>query len=412
MSKALTIALVVFLGGTLPVSANTLSATPYVDPGIAFELDEVSAPLPGWLVVDTRTCGNNVTLSQASFPVWWIVRWLFSSLASYALGKGLDYAFSRSQMRSSSSRAASHVAYVQSQSGLSYQDRQTLERLERYFRDVERVLVDMRKSEAEMQSDIRHLYEQVAGLDQRIEALEQKLVRLEQEQQRQLRMIVDNTGRIVALERRMDRVEDDVDDLEEAVYPKRNTFPRFKVYLSGALLYATASELDDAAKLGYELLLQYNINSRIGARIGYINSPFVATNAIEATRKNSPIWHNEIVMVGMSVSLLPPAKPVTIHLGASGGLASHQLYYFLPDENEYDLSEGFQIGEKDNLAFALHGDLAVSPLGWWINPFVSASTISFKDEIRTNWQDTEGNPSPVEAGKRISNVSFGLRVRF
>jgi hypothetical protein len=356
--------------------------------------------------------------------VIWVAKAFGSQLVSWAAGKVIDEVVERSGLARLGRAAAHNLMSVSRQQGVSPADRQELRDIAQRFSTISELLsrndLNDRQVRAALQRLSTRFDVEMQAVQRRLASLDQRISALEVEQRRQMKMLIDHQGRIGMLEGqivdhegRLRRIEttqrehgDRILTLEETVFPDRNRFLRHEAYLSGGLLYANAVELGSDAAVGGQLEGQYNFNQHFGIFVGLQLAPLRASDAAGMPSGSAVTWENANAHIGAVAHLLPPGQPISMQIGAGGGIAQTDLVYFAPGADRSNSDAGTSLGQSSNVYMVVRADVGVAPPAFDFEPMLSVGYMTFFEDIAYADDAISSN-----AGQAIWYASVGLRWR-
>lgn len=341
---------------------------------------------------DVRFAGAQI---ETALPAW-ILRAIITGLIEWGVGTALNRARTRGDLLALTRTARDEARRLQSQSIVDGADRQLLGRVDQRLGEVERWLADYSLREEEVRSLIRVLERDLRDLADRLEQFDARLFRLELEQQRQLRMIIDDQGRTLRLEGQVVDLEGQVVTLggrvaalEREVFPDPRRFLRHESYLSFELLYASPGEPSKSGEIGVGVNYQYNITKLLGLSGSGFLLPMYAETIVNPDPAPEPgildlYWTNFAAAGGPVVNVLPAQSAVSLQLGGS-------LVFMLSYLAATGAGEGFWFSEHwerdtrtiPNFGTHLNARLGFAPPAYQVEGVISAGVIDLFKDLHT-----------------------------
>jgi len=411
------------LGDHLVLRAYTIGSSPSTEPQ---SVGSYCSRLSG----STHLPQFNCTWTQEKDrpKLYWVVVQAIIIVGEYVGGKVVDKT-SAGRMLDAAIDNLFGIEVESTRASLSRDVRRirvAFERMQEIF-DNERL--NSRQQRQQIRKSISDLGLRIDTMEQQIKQLNRRIYELEVQQQRQLRRIVDNEGRIVrleneilglngriqsvegrvsAVERRQDRTDRRVQNLEDRVF-----FERAPLYVSGGINYISSMNFTSGQHVGLDFSLQFNPNNHVGVIIGYDYSPMEAPDASRFTDPQgnefalnpgaAVSWQTHYAYAGFNVELLPPYSPISLQAGANGGL----LIGTLEGHTNRDIFFPTGAASFDKVttpAGALRAEFAFGKPIWFIVPYFSGS-------YRVLYQELS-DQQLSNAGKHFWGGSIGLRIRF
>jgi uncharacterized coiled-coil protein SlyX len=372
--------------------------------------------------------------STVGFP--WIAKWFADAVGGWLVGKVLDYGVDRVLLARRGQQAADHVSDLSARRGFSNADIATLREAEARFRTIAGTLARTDLSDDEARRRITALEHNLVGrlaqLSQRLSEFEHRIYTLELQQRRQLRMLVELNGQVIALGDRLydlegrfayltervdsidtqvtnvagqlSRVEQRTDRLEEVVYPDPHRYLRHGTYFSLYGLYADATAMAGDANIGVGLSVQANLTKRIGVFGETAIIPLKATDGLAPD--GSPLeWVIFPVTVGFALNVLPPQSPLSIQLSGGTGISYSSLRYY-PEDYDPDLGNWEDVTDVASLIGTAKIEIGASPVLSDFEPVLTIGYLGFQNAMNYSNGSTSSN-----AGRELLYVSLGGRLR-
>lgn len=357
----------------------------------------------------------------------WVARGAGGALYRWVRGQVLDeaadYAMTRTGVKDALWRAMDNMLGISGDTRVPPEVRAELNQIRGEFAAYHRILADNARSDAETRRQLlglrRDFLTYVQQTNRRLEMLDARISAVEREQRRQLKMIidlqgrvgviegrlVDAEGRITTLEGRMATVEDEVERHRRIIDPDPNRYLRHEAYLSGGLLYANSPALGGEAAVGAELSAQYNFNQYLGVFAGLAYMPLTASDVDSVADGASVTWDNANLHLGATASLLNPRSPLSLQLGAGGGIASSRLMYY-GQGVERTTENGQELGTSSNVYMLVKAEIGVAPPAYTFEPVATVGYMTFMEDVAY-----EGSEVSSNVGRSVWFVSLGVRFR-
>lgn len=339
-------------------------------------------------------------------PYVWIARWVIGEVISYGFGKVLDAALARAGLANRASDAAANLRGMSGNSGLSAAERQELRRLAGQMEGLAALLARNDLNDAQVRRQIQQMQTQLNEMRRRIDALERRITVLEREQRRQMRVLVDHEARIIRLEERVAGQGRRIRRVEDVVFPDSNRFLRHDAYLMAGILYANSAKLGNDAAVGFEAAGQYNFDQFFGVFGGVQLAPLRASDVQGMPVGSSVSWEGLNAHLGAAANLMRPRQPVSLQIGAGGGISQTKLLYFAPGTSRDDSESAEELGTSSNIYMLVKADVGVAPPAFEFEPVMSFGYMTFFEDMTYTDDVVSSN-----AGRGMWYVSVGLRWR-
>jgi hypothetical protein len=362
--------------------------------------------------------------SQPASPaLMWAVRRGGQAVLGWVTGQVVDWAADRAGVTRALHNALDNLAGINNDPSVPASIRIELQAVQRDFATYRDILARNTRSDAQTRAELRGLQRDFAAYVQSTNALlarlDVRLSHLEREQRRHLRLItdldgrvrslgnrlVDAEGRVTDLEGRVATLEDRVDRHDAIINPDPDRFLRHEAYLSGGLLYANSPTMGGEAAVGAEVSAQYNFNQFLGVFAGLSYMPLNASDVDSVADGASMTWDNANLQLGATASLLDPRSPVSIQLGAGGGIASSRLLFY--DQGVERTSEnGQEMGTSSNVFLLVKAEVGAAPPAYSFEPIATVGYMTFMEDVAYHGSEVSSN-----MGRSVWFVSLGLRFR-
>lgn len=348
-----------------------------------------------------------------------LLRWVGEQIVDQAV----DYAVTRTGVKDAVWHAMDNLLHISNDTGVAPEIRTELVRIRGEFATYHRILADHARSDAETRRQLlalrRDFVAYVQQTNRRLEVLDARISAVEREQRRHLKMIidlegrvgviegrlVDAEGRITTLDGRVTVIESEVERHRRIIDPDPNRFLRHEAYLAGGLLYANSPALGGEAAVGGEITAQYNFNQYLGVFAGVAYMPLTASDVDSVADGTSVTWDNANVHLGATASLLNPLSPVSVQLGAGGGIASSRLMYY-PEGVERTSENGQELGSSSNVYLLVKAEIGVAPPAYTFEPIATVGYMTFMEDVAYTGSEVSSN-----VGRNVWFVSLGVRFR-
>lgn len=371
-----------------------------------------------------RSAPMSVEIEPAANPaLMWVVRRAGQAVAGWVAGQVVDWAADRAGVTRALHNALDNLAGINSDPDVPASVRTELRTIQRDFQTYRDILARNALSDAQTRAELRGLRRDflayVQSTNARLAQLDARISQIEREQRRHLKMITDLDGRVQALGNRLVDAEGRVTDLEGRVailegqvadhdailHPDPDRFLRHEAYLSGGLLYANSPSLGGEAAVGAELSAQYNFNQYFGVFAGMAYMPLTASDVDSVADGTSLTWDNANIHLGATASLLNPRSPVSLQLGAGGGIASSRLLFY--DQGVDRTSEnGQELGTSSNVYMLVKAEIGVAPPAYTFEPIATVGYMTFMEDVAYDGSEVSSN-----LGRSVWFVSLGVRFR-
>ncbi len=348
-----------------------------------------------------------------------LLRWVGGQVADQAV----DYTLTRTGVKDAVWRAMDNMLGISGDASVPPEVRTELGRIRGEFATYHRILADNARSDAQTRRQLlalrRDFVAYVQQTNRRLEALDARISAVEREQRRQLKMIidlqgrvgvlegrlVDAEGRITTLEGRIAAVASEVERHRRIIEPDTNRFLRHEAYLAGGLLYANSPAMGGEAAVGGEITAQYNFNQYLGVFAGMAYMPLTASDVDSVADGTSLTWDNANVHLGATASLLNPRSPISLQLGAGGGIASSRLMYY-GEGVERTSENGEELGTSSNVYMLVKAEIGVAPPAYTFEPIATVGYMTFMEDVAYTGSEVSSN-----VGRSVWFVSLGVRFR-
>jgi len=353
----------------------------------------------------------------------WAVRAGGQAVLGWVTSQVVDWAADRSGVTEALYKALDNLARIESDPRVPASIRTELRTIQRDFQTYRGILERNSLSDAQTRAQLRALRQDftqyMRQTDARLAQLDERITLVEREQRRHLKMIVDLQGRVQRLENRLVDAEGNITDLQGQMIvlrgrvdehdiilrPDPDRFLRHEAYLAGSLLYANSPELGGEAAIGGEITAQYNFDQYFGIFGGLAYMPLTAADVDSVADGASVTWDNINLHLGATASLLNPRSPVSLQLGAGGGIASSRLMFY--DQGVERTSEnGEELGTSSNVYMLVKAEIGIAPPAYTFEPIATFGYMTFMEDVAYAGSGVSSN-----MGRSVWFMSLGLRFR-
>jgi hypothetical protein len=327
-----------------------------------------------------------------------IIGYFMKSVLSWAAGDAASRAVDRYLLAQRGRDAIGHTGRLQQDTRIPGDQRRELARIEADLRRYTALLEQRERSDAEVQAALAMLRDDIVEVSERVASLEERLSALEREQKRQLMMLVDQQGQILAL-------SDRVSAVESIVLPDPHRWLRHEAYIGGSATVARASDLGHNTAVGLAVSGQYNFTKYLGMFADLHLSPHSASDAMELEAGASATWDNFGIVAGPTVNLITPRSLLSLQLAGGIGVVQSRLRYYAPGV-ERNPDTGRDVGSMSGLAGQMKVEVGVAPPAFEFEPLIGFGMLHF-------FNDVHASDATVDSrlGSQYWYVSLGIRFR-